>query len=237
MCDDQIYLFEENQKHKQKYIDNFLDKSLEKRNPIKKKKKIELIYKWFSCCLIDKEEEDYLNFEKDENNERISSKQKNKHFEKYKAENSTNQNSLQNQNNLKKLKNSNSFIFYNSLINYPKNQIFFLENKNFIITAKLTTKNFSFNQKNKRTSKGFNEASTKKTNFFNDNNHWIIKKYNGDLKDLFSLYYLGIKLEFNNLERNIPEKIAEYLAKRVKIDDIVIEVECHCGSTAIQVII
>lgn len=97
---------------------------------------------------------------------------------------------------------------------YPKNILFFLQYKDFVILAKITEKNIFLEEK--------------------DKNHHNQKFYDNAI-NLFSLYEKGIKLDTDNWSKVCPEKLAKYIAHKVKNFSSIVDAFCGIGGNTIQV--
>lgn len=103
-------------------------------------------------------------------------------------------------------------IFTNPLKEYPRQKLFFLQYMDFVIIAKITEKNFYFDEKEKHYS-------------FSDNPF-----------NLFSLYNKGIKLDTENWRKVCPEKVAKYIAGKTKNFSLIIDAFSGIGGNTLQVL-
>lgn len=102
-------------------------------------------------------------------------------------------------------------ILTHPLKDYPRQKIFFLQYMDFVIIAKITEKNFYFEEKEKQ--------CLVSDNPFN----------------LFSLYNKGIKLDTENWRKVCPEKIAKYIAGKTKKFSVIIDAFSGIGGNSLQV--
>lgn len=117
--------------------------------------------------------------------------------------------------------------------NYPLNSLFFLINpeKTHWNLAKITQKHLSEKPPSINPSiQGSNLKNKEKSH-----NNGFLRYYDNPM-NIFSLYEKGIKLNTDNWEKVCPEKLAKYIAKKAKNQQVILDGFCGIGGNAIQVI-
>lgn len=139
-----------------------------------------------------------------------------------------------------------NFKVLNCLNKYPQNKVFLLKYNSSGIFCKITYKNFKFpfvRKKNKHNTKSLLVKKVvnnpEKSNFAMGQLLMTEVVANSEEVDerlnIFSKYHQGIKIDSDCYDKILPEKVSNYLAKKVAKNGIVVDGVCGVGGNAIQV--
>jgi len=146
----------------------------------------------------------------------------------------------------KKKRLSDNFKVLNTLNKYPKNKVFLLKYNNSGILCKITYKNFKFPFVKKKSKPGTKSMMSKRNSNQNTpESHIDLRKQSDESAKLveevdeklniFSKFHQGIKIDTDSFEKILPEKVANYIAKKFRKNSLIIDAISGVGATAIQV--
>lgn len=180
-------------------------------------------------------------------------KELNKNNDLYYIENKSHYDKLLNNKKMnpeKKKRLSDNFRVLNILNKFPKNRVFLMKYNSSAILCKITYQNFKFPFIRKKVKAGTRSLMVKKpsTNTNEPNLNVINQLLQTDDKfdnpieqideklNIFSKFHQGIKINSDSFDKILPEKVCEYLAKKIKKNSFVLDGFCGVGAASIQVL-
>lgn len=145
----------------------------------------------------------------------------------------------------KKKRLSDNFKVLNTLNKYPKNKVFLLKYNSSGVLCKITYKNFKFPFVKKKCKPGTRSLMSKhgsKQNTPDANIGQLLQSDENNIVEevderlnLFTKFHQGIKIDSDSFEKILPEKVANYIAKKFHKNSVIVDAICGIGSVSIQV--